>query len=115
DAVSNLIDLAEKHPELQLVIRLHPHLLRKHPDDLARWRSLVDRPSVIAISPESPVDTYALIEASDTVITGGSTVGIEAVYWGRPSILLGPSDYDLLGAVHVAESNTHLEELMASD
>ena len=36
------------------------------------------------------------------VCTYGSTVGIEATYWGRPSLLFGPSYYDRLGVAQMA-------------
>jgi len=99
---------------VHLVIRLHPHLLKKHPDDMARWLQAAKAGGVAqVIDPGSPVDSYALVEASDVVVTAGSTVGMEAVYWGRPSVLLGPSDYDLLGAVHLARSRERLYELLS--
>lgn len=114
DAVAGLIDVASKLPDLHLVIRLHPHLLKKHPDDMARWLEAAKAGGVAqVIEPGSPVDSYALVEASDVVVTAGSTVGMEAVYWGRPSVLLGPSDYDLLGAVHLARSRERLYELLS--
>jgi hypothetical protein len=52
------------------------------------------------LAPESDVDTYALIENASVVVSFGSTVGIEAVYWNKPSVLLGPSFYQDLGAAY---------------
>lgn len=112
-AAKGLIDVALSIEDVQLVIRLHPHLTRKHPDDLRRWLSLGGlSPSLTILAPESPVDTYALLDASDVVVTGGSTVGIEAVHWGRPSVLMGPSEYDAFGAVHIAQSREAVEKLL---
>jgi len=114
DAVQGLIDVASGLPDVHLVIRLHPHLLKKHPEDMERWLRAASAGGVAqVIEPGSPVDSYALVEASDVVVTAGSTVGMEAVYWGRPSVLLGPSDYDLLGAVHLARSRERLRELLS--
>lgn len=112
-SVESLIEILSRLPNSQLVVRIHPHLTRKHPDDLARWLQ-VGRgdDSVTVIGPESPVDSYALLEASDIVVTGGSTIGLEAVYWRKPSILLGPSDYDELNAVHIARSRDALKALL---
>ncbi len=115
-AVLGLVGAVQRIPGLQLLIRLHPHLLKKHPDERKRWLDLRSRCGAIeVIAPDSPVDTYALLEASDVVVTGGSTVGIEAVYWGTPSILLGPSMYDAWGAVHKARNPEVLFELLSKD
>ena len=106
DAVLGLINICEDIPGCQLVIRLHPHLARKHALDRERWLRLRDATKrSVVVMPESPVDTYALLDRSDVVVTSGSTVGIEAVYWGKPSILLGPSMYDRVGAVHLARKS----------
>src|SRR5690606_17954792 len=37
DAVKGLVDVVAELPDTHLVIRLHPHLLKKHPEDLHRW------------------------------------------------------------------------------
>lgn len=116
DAVRSLIKVTEAMADVQLVIRLHPHLMYKHADERSRWLALSGtRENVEVIAPDSPVDSYALLEASDVVVTGGSTVGIEAVYWGTASILLGPSIYDALGAVHVAHSVETFAKLLARE
>lgn len=112
-AVTDLVRAAEDISDMQLVIRLHPHLLRKHREDVDRWIATSRRGNVaIVIEPGSPIDSYALLEASDVVVTGGSTIGMEAVYWGRPSVLMGPSDYDDLGAVHIARDLAALKRLL---
>lgn len=113
DAVGRLIEAMEGRSDSQLVVRIHPHLVQKHPEELRRWLAIGDaHPEVILVAPASKVDSYALLEASDVVVTGGSTIGLEAVYWGKPSILLGPSEYDSLGAVHVAYSMDTLNQLL---
>lgn len=114
DAVRALVRVVREVPDAQLVIRVHPHLTTKHVTERGRWMALAsDDASVSVIAPESEVDTYALIDAAEVVVTSGSTVGMEAVYWGRPSVLLGPSDYDLLDAVHLARDEAALRTLLA--
>jgi len=116
DAVEGLVRAMRGRDDSQLIIRIHPHLTQKHPDDLARWLDVGrDDPGVIVIEPGSPIDSYALLDASDVVVSGGSTIGLEAVYWGKPSILLGPSDYDQLGAVHLAHTEVMLKELLSKE
>ena len=115
EAVHALLRAARSIPDTQLVIRVHPHVTTKHSNERGRWMALASGDArVRVIAPESEVDTYALIDAADVVVTSGSTVGMEAVYWGRPSVLLGPSDYDLLGAVHPAHDEKTLGTLLTT-
>jgi len=99
-AVKELIELISKNTDLFLVIRLHPHKAEKSLTDLKEWLTLPFAENVLLIPPNDPVDTYALIERADVVVTSGSTVGIESVFWGTPSICLGPSLYSHLDAVY---------------
>lgn len=114
DAVNNLIELCRQQGDIQLVMRLHPHLAKKPAADRDRWLGFQAQPGITVIPPESAIDTYALIEAADLVVTAGSTVGIEAVYWGRPSITLGPSLYSDFGATFEPRSEAELHTLLAS-
>jgi hypothetical protein len=69
------------------------------------------------IPPESIVSSYALMDACEKVITFGSTTGVEASYWGKPSILVGRAYYEMTGACYhvrdkeelVRDLNDHLE------
>lgn len=113
DAVRDLIRVVHSLHDTRLVLRIHPHLVHKHPHERTRWMALQEAaPEVIVVPPESHVDTYALIEESDVVVTGGSTVGAEAAFWGRPSVLLGPSEYDELGITHRPRSGEELRRIL---
>ena len=113
-AVKSLLKVVARRPMLHLIIRLHPHLLHKDSRDTERWLSLELPENARVILPGHPTDTYELIEQSDVVVTSGSTTGIEAVYWGTPSICLGPSLYSDLGAVYLPADEVELEELLLS-
>ena len=52
------------------------------------------------MEPESSISSYALVSAADTVLITGSTIGIEAAYAGKPTILAGRAPWDPLGSVH---------------
>lgn len=64
------------------------------------------------LPPESPHDSYALLRAADTVLSFGSTMGIEAVFWGKPSVLAGQSFYRGLGGTYEPTSHEALVELL---
>jgi hypothetical protein len=52
------------------------------------------------------------MDISEAVITFGSTIGIEATYWRKISILTGPTFYKGLDAVYEAESIEDVEDLL---
>jgi len=89
-------DVHRRQPETQIYLRVHPNLKDVENQRLSDMLSL-DHPNLTIIKPEAPIDTYALIRASDTVASFGSSVGSEAVFWGKPSVLLGPCFYQNLG------------------
>jgi hypothetical protein len=111
--LSDVIDICSNDKNIQLVVRIHPHMKSKHPLDLQAIQNLfVNKLNIIVISPDSPIDSYALIESSDLVITTMSTIGIESVYWGTPSICMGPSCYNTLGAVMVPDDILQLRAFL---
>jgi hypothetical protein len=76
-----------------------------------RWAGLAG-PHIFNFPPSSRVDSYALMESADAVVSYGSTIGIEAVFWGRPSILLGDSRYRGCGACFEPTTAQQLHDLL---
>lgn len=85
--------------DIHFWLRVHPNL-GKVDNAQSRGINKMNYKNLTIIPPSSKVDTYALMEACDKVITFGSTAGIEATYWGSPSILFGKSFYQTLGCVY---------------
>lgn len=114
-AVMTLIDLCKANNSIELFIRLHPNLIHKSKRQQEKWNNLAKIKGVNIINADSNIDTYGLIDASDLVITSSSMVGIESVYWGTPAVLLGPSYYSSLGAVHVAKTKDALKSYLQNN
>ena len=108
DAFNKLSKILQKFCNIQLILRIHPNM-KNCPYDLEIWSNIELPRNSIYVGPEDEVDSYALLEVSDLVIVSGSTVGIESVFWGKPTISLGPSLYSELNAVFIPESLEHLE------
>lgn len=89
-----------------LYVRSHPNL-RSVDSSQTRFLKTFEFPGVTMIPSDSSVSTYALMKAADLVITFGSTMGIEAAYWGKPSVMVGTAFYAGLGSVY--EPRTHAE------
>jgi hypothetical protein len=111
-AVLDLVDICAQDANTRLVVRIHPHLAEKSAYDREKWLDLKKIPNILVIPPDSKVDSYALMEASDVIVVAGSTIGIEAVFWGKPAICLGPSLYSELDAVYQPAGKVELEALL---
>lgn len=83
-------------------VRIHPNSKLSF-DFIANLMQL-ENENVTVIHPESKLSTYKLMLEVDKVVSFGSTVGIEATYWGKVSISLGQSFYTLLGATYFPKS-----------
>lgn len=94
-------------PGLRLCVRVHPHVARKSGADRRKWSDL-GMPGVVLVGPEDACDSYALIDRSKVVATYSSTIGVEATYWGKPSLVLARTFYDRLGVSQVASSDADI-------
>lgn len=99
---------------IHLFIRCHPNLVSAHPRQLQELQKL-QGPGVTIISPEDKTSTYHLMKSADSVLSFGSTAGIEATYWGKPSILAGRSMYTNLDATYNPSTLAELVHLLQVD
>jgi hypothetical protein len=111
EAAKDLIAITKLYNNFDLIIRLHPNLINKSPSQLREWVKLSDSHLRI-ILPSDKVDSYALLESADVVFSYGSTIGIEAVFWGKISALLGPSWYQNSNGIHRIKSLAHLRRFL---
>jgi hypothetical protein len=99
---------------VRLFVRAHPNLIGVRNASTTALRH-IRGPNLEVIAPESTVSTYAMIKHCDRVISFGSTAGIEATYWGKPSILAGVCRYRNLGATYNPASHEELITLVAAE
>jgi hypothetical protein len=111
EAITRICMSVRDDHDIVIWLRIHPNLSR------VRW-SFAQRlmhldkyyKNIRVILGHSPVSSYGLLDACDTVITFGSTMGVEAAYWGKPSILVGRFIHERLGSVYTPKSH---EEVVA--
>lgn len=101
-------------PEVHFYLRMHPNLTGVENEDVRILRS-IQSPNFTLIEPDAKICTYALLDAADKAISFGSTVGIEATYWRKPSISAGHSFYEDLDAVYWADSHETLMNHISLD
>jgi len=95
-----------------LLVRMHPNSFGEYETLRHRLEPLLKQGFVHIVPPREDVDTYALLDSADKVLTTYSTVGIEAAYAGKPSISLERSFYDLLGSVYAPKSHEEVIDLL---
>ncbi|WP_309640415.1 hypothetical protein [Flavobacterium sp.] len=93
--------------EKKIWVRLHPNMQTMAKKYLEKTYATLQG-NIEVILPESPINSYDLMNAADKIVTFGSTTGIEATYWGKPSILLGPSFYKAFEATYNPETYEEL-------
>lgn len=114
DGVRSLLE--EISADVYYWIRLHPNLKEVPPEELDKWYELEKIfPNASIIKPDSNIDSYMLMQNSDKVISFGSTIGLEATYWRKPSILLGVCFYKGLNAVYEPESLSEAKMLIVNE
>jgi hypothetical protein len=80
--------------------------LRLHPNSKSeenRWwenSRLTGLPNLEVVKSESEVSSYSLLGACEKVLGLSTTLCLEATYWGKPSIVLGPTFYSGIDAVY---------------
>lgn len=100
--------------DVHVYVRMHPNLKGVANTDVSRLR-LVTSPAATIIPPESDVSTYALLQACSRILSFGSTVGIEAAYWGRASILAGRCMYEDLDSTYRPTNHDEVMHLLLQD
>jgi hypothetical protein len=85
-AVKTLLSVCEEK-NIPLVIRRHPNSLGAKGIDkeMTQWLEVSTHPLVTYVSPEDNVDSISLLRRAKFVFTYRSSIGIEAMYVGRPS------------------------------
>ncbi|EAQ42178.1 hypothetical protein [Polaribacter sp. MED152] len=102
--------------EIHFYLRVHPNLKNvKYKYHTKLYNFQEDYNNVTVISPSEDINSYDLLDVSDKVIIFGSTIGLEASYWGKPVILLGCSWYYYENVCYIPKSLEELNDLLTKD
>jgi hypothetical protein len=97
--------------DIHFHLRVHPNLASV---DNYQTREIdqfeADRLTVIPA--DADVDSYALMETCEKVLTFGSAMSIESAYAGKPSILVGREPYEDLGACYTPDTHERVISLL---
>ena len=93
-------------PELNFVIKLHPNeSINEVKSLIKKYHSFPEKVKIL-----KGVDLYEVLNASDIIITGNSTVGIEAMMFRKPLITIEGFKFSM----HYAESKSSIGVISVS-
>lgn len=102
EGLKYMIEKFKGYKDYHFYLRVHPNLKDvKYQYHLKLYELFEGVENFTIIEPTSPISTYALIDYCDKVVVFGSTTGPEAVFWGKPTILLSYCVYSLLDICYV--------------
>ncbi len=120
NSLSALIDILKIDTKYHLILRLHPHLLYKSKIDRFYWDeigvSLEKRFSWFHYIPaDSKINSYELMKNSHGIISCASTIGVEAAYLKKKSILLGRAFHEYIGVTQNPGNKQELTRMLFSE
>ncbi len=119
DDNEGIIKIAESllpYPEYQIYVRIHPNLKGKNNSQMRELKEIGNKyPNLTLIYPESRIHSYALLDKCNLIVTFGSSIGIEASFWGKPSILAGRAIYESLDCIYRPQSHHELIQLLMTN
>lgn len=108
DGIRKLVQSFIEFPDFHFYLRVHPNLKGLSNYQMKEIKEM-NFPNLTVIHPEEPIDSYKLMLATEKTVTFGSTVGIEALYFKKPSILLGRAFYENVDGL--IKPTNHLETI----
>jgi hypothetical protein len=110
-AYKTVCEITNDTKDIHYFLRIHPNSIYEN----EKWwttENLNGLKNLTIIQPESPISSYSLLMAAEKCIVFMSTMGIEATYWGKPSIAISNTMYQGLSAVYEPADITHLKNLI---
>lgn len=99
---------------LSFAVRVHPHTEKKHSDDHSWWNEKVPEllPRDRVVRSYEAISSYGLVDNAKVVITLGSTITLEAIWAGKPTIVLCHTLYEYAGAEVIRTRNRPLTKVI---
>jgi hypothetical protein len=116
EAVREIADYLVK-TDYKFFLRVHPNTIKNYPTEYAKWMMLKSelKGKVSFIGGDHPVDSYALAKHSDKIVVHMTSLGIEAAFLGVPTIVIGNSNYRLMGSTYSPANKQEFFDLLTMD
>jgi hypothetical protein len=117
--VMDVVDWVRKRNDVELVIRVHPHLagktgLGRAVDEYNLYQNMKDElpGNVTIIMPDDNYNSYALMDEADVGLTYNSTVGIEMAMLGKPVVLASRAFYEVGEHIFTIHDKLHVDSIL---
>ncbi|MCS2691618.1 hypothetical protein NXY29_00490 [Bacteroides fragilis] len=104
----------QNNSEFHFYLRIHPNLSKISYKYHTELHDFDNFDNFTVIPANSTISTYTLLDNCEKCIVFGSTVGAEATFWGKPTILLAGAMYYFLDICYIPNSKTQLINLISS-
>lgn len=111
EAILRICNEYKDNSSIQFYLRVHPNLgtvKNLQVEEIKKFHLK----NLTVIDAFSTIDSYGMMNAADLVISFGSTIGIEATYAGKPSVLFGRTFYENTDSVYKPSSFQEVFELI---
>jgi len=116
--IGQILETFEQDSRYMFYLRVHPNM-RNRSNSLSQLVDIRELSSrycnLCVIWQNDKIDSYALMDACEKIITFSSTIGYEATYWGKPSILANSGAYDNFGCAYTPKTHDELVKLLETD
>lgn len=116
EVIEKILEHYKNDKTKHFYLRVHPNLGEakiKKTSQIREINKLARKyKNLTVIEPDNKIDSYALIEFADKVLTSYSSIGCEANYYGKPVIIAGKSIYEDLDCAYKANNYDELFELI---
>lgn len=110
DAIYNIIN-SDIDDSVMFYVRIHPNLKGLKNTQTKELSSLKAQ-NLNVIPADSKIDSYQLMNVCEKIITFGSTMGIESVFWDKPSILVGRALYEDVEGCYIPKDHKEFIDLI---
>lgn len=116
EGIRRILESFKEETDYVFYLRVHPNMKFLNNTQMAEIEQMAAAyKNLYLIRPEDTCDTYTLIDHADKVVTLGSTVGAEATFWNKPSILIGKSLYMNMGTCHQPSSHEEAVSMLKNE
>ena len=113
EGLTYIFDTFKYNGNINFYLRIHPNLAGinyKYHADLHLFQKKYN--NVTVVSAEDKISSYSLLDVAEKVIVFGSTIGVEASYWGKAVILVSGASYYYLDICYKPKTPLELVEMI---
>lgn len=111
DGIVTIVERYINDESKHFTLRVHPNL-KNLPYHYHQDLYKLNYPNLSIIPADSDISTYSILDAADKVIVFGSTMGIEACYWGKPTINLAYALYENMDVTYYPHTTDELFDMI---